>query len=72
MKTREAVVTITLSGDLPEKAFKESQKRRLEERIKEDVEDILGEYEIWGEFFGEDPEVYALFLRGVEINVENS
>jgi len=60
-------VTITMKGDLPDVAFSKKNKARIENRIKEEVIEGLGEYEIWGEFFGDDPEVYALFLYSVNL-----
>ena len=63
-------VTITLEGNLPSKYLTPKHKKRIEERIKDDVMDTLGEYEIWGEFFGKDSDIYALFLENVKIEEE--
>ena len=56
-------VTITMSGDLPHEAFSKKNKEDIEKRIEDSVIEQLGEYEIDGEFFGNDESVYALFYR---------
>lgn len=60
-------VTITMEGDLPYEAFSKKYKSLIEKRIQGDVLEQLGEYEIRGEFFGDDERIYALFLNGVEL-----
>ena len=51
----------------PSEAFSKSYKDKIEKQIQESVTDELGEYEIWGEFFGRDDNVYALFLKNVRL-----
>lgn len=68
MASVSATVTITMVGDLPSVAFAKKEKEALEEAIKDSVVDMLGEYEIWGERFGNDENVYALFLRDVKLS----
>jgi hypothetical protein len=60
-------VIITMEGDLPHEAFSKKYKPLIEGRIQNSITDKLGEYEIHGEFFGDDDEVYALFLNGVKL-----
>lgn len=67
MSREPAIVTITMAGDLPSVAFTAKEKKALEEAIQDSIIEILGEYEIWGERFGNDENVYALFLRDVEL-----
>ena len=57
---------ITIEGNLPLKYQTRSNLKRLEKRISGDAEARFGEYEIWGEYFGDDDEIYALFLKSVK------
>ncbi len=61
-------VTIRLVGQLPKKYLTLQQIKRIEDRIRGDIIEQLGEYEIWGEFFGSDENIYALFLDSVKLN----
>lgn len=58
-------VNIELTGNLPKKYL--SRLREVSDWIKDDACKTFGEYEIWGEFFGDDPEVYTFFLTGVKV-----
>ena len=62
------VVTIEAIGLLPEKYLTPQWVKKIEDRIKDYLTDKLGEYEIWGEFFGNDENVYALFLDSVKLS----
>jgi hypothetical protein len=69
---KEVTVTITLSGELPDKMiYTDKERSKITERIKDSIIDILGEYEIWGESYAHDEEgdsdIYALFLRDVKL-----
>lgn len=68
MKEKEIKIVINMVGSLPEKYLK--YRKRIEQRIEDDVEEILGEYEIWGEFFGNDENVYAFFLEDVQVKTD--
>jgi len=64
-KKMEVKATIELRGELPKKYM--NRLKKVSKRIKDDASEMFGEYEIWGEFFGDDPEVYALFLTDVKV-----
>jgi len=63
----DSEITITLTGDLPDIAFTDEFKSQIEKRVEESVSEELGEFEIWGELFGNDDNVYAMFLDKVEL-----
>ena len=63
-------IQINLSGELPEEYITTKWLDKIKQRILDDAKETFGEYEIWGEYFGNDDEIYAFFLRDVNINVE--
>jgi len=67
-KEIEIKVVINMVGSLPQKYLK--HKKRIVQRIQDDVEEILGEYEIWEEFFGkgDGDGIYTFFLTDVQMN----
>ena len=56
-------IIITLEGDLPNKYKK--RKKEIIEKIKFDAEGLFNEYEIWGEFFGDNENLYTFYLTDV-------
>ncbi len=65
-------ITIELRGRFPEKHLTRKNIKRIEDRIKEAATPEFAQYDFLGEFFGNDPDMYALFLGPVKLVVEET
>lgn len=60
-------VNIKLVGELPDDCLGKKNKELIKKHLMNGAGEVFGEYEIWGELFGNDDNVYALFLDDVDI-----
>ena len=62
-------IQLTIEGDLPEKYTTPMRLEEVRKKVENDAKELFGEYEIWGEFFGNDDQIYTLFLKSVKAGV---